>query len=218
MTEAIIVLGGYPEIAPDIFEERRERAEAIAAQHDTNYADPEIHPADAFDLPAIFDELGIEPGRCQFMVFFTSIRKENADEELLTKIDTAAHEEAVNMPGGGLNFYYRGPKVSFLSFDGTLTRNAARSTCAWDTEWQAHQALFGPRHMEAVKIAPDMYENFRPEYFWAFRALDGSVDLVRLNELNEDQTARVAELNQQAKERTERILAELATKNTVTVL
>ncbi|HSW79546.1 MAG TPA: hypothetical protein VLG47_02095 [Candidatus Saccharimonadales bacterium] len=192
---------------------RRAVAEEISAQHGPNYADTDVSPTDAFDLPRVFEALGIQPGEWRYMVVFTSVRKIDSDDETLTIVDEAAYQEADTQVEGGLEFYFRGEAVD----------RKARSYCIWLSRAQAGAASTKPKHIEAVAQAPLNYEP--PEDgkswaagYWAFMTEDGRVILLRPGEMDAVSNAQVEAIDRHALAdiRAKReLLGAAATKHTV---
>ena len=121
----------------------------------------QLHPVRADHATAPIDE-GFDWDRCLesvtggpwYLVVFRSVRRPEADAEILTEFDDLAHLEARGV--GGLRLYFKGeagPDRSCLSL------------CLWDSPEQARAALRLPRHQAAVGIAHRMYERFTLERY-----------------------------------------------------
>lgn len=106
--------------------------------------------AQAFDWQAASAELGVGEW---YLVAFRSIRRDDADEERLTELDTAAHHEAAGAPG--FVHYFKGPKAD----DGSCL-----SFCLWDSRAAARSASGLPAHREAVTILDEMYASYTLEF------------------------------------------------------
>jgi len=100
-----------------------------------------------------------------YLVVFRSVRRATADTALLTEFDDHAYAEALE--AGGLVYYFRGQ----LS-----PRRACLSFCLWDTPEQARAALRLPRHHNAVRAVPEMYESYLLERYTLIKRA-GSPDL-----------------------------------------
>jgi hypothetical protein len=103
-----------------------------------------------FNWEACF--LGEEPGQW-YLVVFRSKHRPNADEVLLTALDTAASAAARELPGF---LYY---------FIGTpLHSGECLSFCLWNSQQEAALASAQPAHREAIAKGIDSYE-----YYWLER-------------------------------------------------
>ena len=96
---------------------------------------------------------GVEPGSF-YLVVFRSVRRADADGELLTEFDDRAHAEARR--AGGLLLYFKGEPDP---------NRACLSLCLWQTREQARAAIHLPRHRAAVGLASTMYESFHLERY-----------------------------------------------------
>lgn len=105
---------------------------------------------DAFDWQRASAELGVGEW---YLVAFRSIRRDDADEERLTALDTAAHHEAAAAPG--FVHYFKGPKAD----DGSCL-----SFCLWDSRAAARSAAGLPAHREAVTVLDEMYASYTLEF------------------------------------------------------
>jgi len=102
-----------------------------------------------------------------YLVVFRSVRRATADTALLTEFDDHAHAEALGV--GGLVYYFKGQLSE---------RRACLSFCLWQTREQAKAALRLPRHHEAVRAVPEMYESYLLErYIIAKRAGSPEIEL-----------------------------------------
>ncbi|QYJ14976.1 hypothetical protein Rxycam_00787 [Rubrobacter xylanophilus DSM 9941] len=81
------------------------------------------------------------------LVAFRSVRREDADEELLERLDRLAYEEASTAPG--FLHYFRGP----LS-----PGRECLSFCLWESAEHARTAASGVLHELAAGAASRMYE------------------------------------------------------------
>lgn len=131
----------------------------------------EIHPeyrtasiTEGFDWRAILSEIARsrELGSKQYLVVFRSLRKPEADGELIARLDAAAHEEA--MASDALFYYFAGE----LGEDGR-----ALSWCLWTDGESARRALHGEAHGEAVRRTPEFYDDFSIELFDVYQFGEG---------------------------------------------
>lgn len=106
---------------------------------------------EGFDWPDYV--AGLEPGS-YYLVVFRSIRRPDADGELLTEFDDRAHAEARR--AGGLILYFKGEPDA----DG-----ACLSLCLWRSREEARAAIHLPRHRAAVGLATTMYASFHLERY-----------------------------------------------------
>lgn len=106
--------------------------------------------ARAFDWDRASAELGVGEW---YLVAFRSIRRDDADEERLTALDSAAHQEAAGAPG--FVHYFKGPKAD----DGSCL-----SFCLWDSRADARTASGLPAHREAVTVLDQMYASYTLEF------------------------------------------------------
>jgi len=110
----------------------------------------------AFDWQTASAELGVAEW---YLVAFRSIRRDEADEERLTALDTAAHHEAAGAPG--FVHYFKGPKAD----DGSCL-----SFCLWTSRAAARSASGLPAHREAVTVLDEMYASYTLEFQRVTRA------------------------------------------------
>jgi hypothetical protein len=106
--------------------------------------------AHAFDWQRASAELDVGEW---YLVAFRSIRRDGADEERLTALDTAAHREAAGAPG--FVHYFKGPKAE----DGSCL-----SFCLWASRGDARSAAGLPAHREAVTVLDEMYASYTLEF------------------------------------------------------
>jgi heme-degrading monooxygenase HmoA len=106
--------------------------------------------AQAFDWQRASAELGVGEW---YLVAFRSIRRDDADEERLTALDSAAHHEAAGAPG--FVHYFKGPKAD----DGSCL-----SFCLWDSRADARAAAGLPAHRDAVAVLDEMYATYTLEF------------------------------------------------------
>jgi heme-degrading monooxygenase HmoA len=106
--------------------------------------------AQAFDWQRASAELGVGEW---YLVAFRSIRRDDADEERLTALDSAAHQEAAGAPG--FVHYFKGPKAD----DGSCL-----SFCLWDSRADARAAAGLPAHRDAVAVLDEMYATYTLEF------------------------------------------------------
>lgn len=119
---------------------------------------------EGFDWSAILKELARtrELGDKQYLVVFRSLRKPEANGELIARLDVAAHEEA--MASDALFHYFAGE----LGEDGR-----ALSWCLWTDGESARDALHGEAHKEAVRRAREFYEEFTIELYDVYQFCSG---------------------------------------------
>jgi len=110
----------------------------------------------AFDWQTASAELGVGEW---YLVAFRSIRRDDADEERLTALDSAAHHEASEAPG--FVHYFKGPKAD----DGSCL-----SFCLWASRAAARSAAGLPAHREAVTVLDEMYASYTLEFQRVTRA------------------------------------------------
>ena len=89
-----------------------------------------------------------------YLVVFRSIRREDADEALLTAFDDRAYEEAV--ASTGLLHYFRG------HLDAS---RACLSFCVWASQAAARAASRKPQHHAAARLVQSMYEHYDLERY-----------------------------------------------------
>ena len=106
---------------------------------------------DAFNWSEALDGIGSLDWH---LVVFRSVRRPDADMDLLTEYDDLAHEEASR--AAGFLHYFKGcatEEGSCLSF------------CLWQDSVQAHLAGMRPQHRIAMSITVAMYESYRLERY-----------------------------------------------------
>ena len=103
-------------------------------------------------------------GGCAFerlyLVVFRSVRRTNADLELLREHDDRAYERALE--SGGLLRYFKGEANE---------RGECLSFCLWETREQAIEAVGAPSHQTAAAISGRMYESYVLERYWLKKVL-----------------------------------------------
>ncbi len=104
-----------------------------------------------FDWPVIadhdFDQL--------YLVVFRSVRRPEADLDLLREHDDRAYEKALE--SGGLLRYFKGDADE---------RRECLSFCLWETRGQAIAAAGAASHRSAADISVLMYESYVLERYW----------------------------------------------------
>lgn len=108
--------------------------------------------AEAFNWDEL--ELPAEVEREWYIVAFRSTRAKDSPSKDLYEADRLAHEEAVSR--GGLLLYWYGSPTA-------LGSNLA--TCIWQSRKHAVLANSGPRHLEAIRLAREMYEIYSLERY-----------------------------------------------------
>lgn len=94
-----------------------------------------------------------------YLVVFRSVRRADADLELLREHDERAHEMARR--SGGLLRYFKGEANE---------RGECVSFCLWETRDQAVEAAGAPAHRSAATISARMYESYVLERYWLEKA------------------------------------------------
>lgn len=107
-----------------------------------------------------------------YLVVFRSIRREDADLQLLRQCDDRAYAEAVR--AGGLLRYFKGEMNE---------RRECLSFCLWESGEQAARAAGGTHHRDASRISSRMYESYELERYELSR--DPMGDHVRFRSLDE---------------------------------
>ncbi|KAI5477882.1 hypothetical protein MNV49_005775 [Pseudohyphozyma bogoriensis] len=115
----------------------------------TNYAREEY--AEAFNWPDLVLPEDIE--REWYIVAFRSIRAPGSPSKDLYQADRDAHEEAVGA-GGLICYWYGVPQDGY---------NLA--TCIWQSRKHAVAANSGKKHVEAMKLAAEMYAYYGLERY-----------------------------------------------------
>ncbi|HEY7589815.1 MAG TPA: hypothetical protein VH723_02410 [Candidatus Limnocylindrales bacterium] len=88
-----------------------------------------------------------------YLVAFRSVQKPSADQELLNRMDEAAHAEVTAAPG--FVHYFKGPLTA---------RRECLSFCLWDGRSEARRAAGGPAHVAAIGIIGETYERYTLEF------------------------------------------------------
>jgi hypothetical protein len=90
-----------------------------------------------------------------YLVVFHSVRRPNADLDLLREHDDRAYEKALE--SGGLLRYFKGDANE---------RRECLSFCLWETRGQAIEAAGAASHQSAADISVQMYESYVLERYW----------------------------------------------------
>lgn len=88
-----------------------------------------------------------------YLVAFRSVRRDDADEAILTEFDEQAHQEAMTSPG--FIHYVKGPRA---------TDGSCMSFCLWESRPLARAAAGRPLHAEAAALAGRMYARYTLEF------------------------------------------------------
>jgi hypothetical protein len=88
-----------------------------------------------------------------YLVAFRSVRRADADEEMLRLYDDLAHHEAEGAPG--FIHYFKGPTAG----DGSCL-----SFCMWRSRAEARAAAGRPAHLRAVSLLEAMYQQYTLEF------------------------------------------------------
>ena len=123
-----------------------------------HYADKAIE--EGFD----WSSLDGVPFERLYLVVFRSIRREDADVELLREHDDRAYEEAIR--SGGLLRYFKGTPNE---------RRECLSFCLWETREQAVRAAGAPQHGRAAEISYRTYERYDLERYDVLKG-DGAIE------------------------------------------
>jgi hypothetical protein len=118
------------------------------------------------NLPPDYATLSIEDGFdwstlscCLFerlyLVVFRSLRRPEADLDLLRKHDDRAYEEA--LASGGLLRYFKGQANEW---------GECLSFCLWETREQARQAANAASHRSAAGVSAQMYLSYSIDRYW----------------------------------------------------
>jgi hypothetical protein len=97
-----------------------------------------------------------------YLVVFRSVRRPEADLELLREHDERAHEEALE--SGGLLRYFKGEANE---------RGECLSFCLWEKREQAVAAAGAASHRSAAAILVRMYESYALERYWLKKIVTG---------------------------------------------
>ncbi len=96
--------------------------------------------------------------RCPFdslyLIVFRSLRRPEADLDLLRELDDRAYEEA--LASGGLLSYFKGHANE---------QGQCLSFCLWETGEQARKASGAPRHRSAASITAQTYLTYTLERY-----------------------------------------------------
>ena len=98
-----------------------------------------------------FDEL--------YLVVFRSVRRPEADLDLLLEHDQRAYAEALE--SGGLLRYFKGEANE---------RRECMSFCLWETSERAGEAASAASHKSAAKITARMYLSYVLDRYWLKKA------------------------------------------------
>src|SRR5918994_3171857 len=90
-----------------------------------------------------------------YLVVFRSVRRPDADLDLLREHDDRAHEKALE--SGGLLRYFKGEADE---------RRDCLSFCLWETREQAIEASGAAAHQSAAEISVRMYESYMLDRYW----------------------------------------------------
>jgi len=116
---------------------------------------------DAFTWQDAGDDLG--DGEW-YLVVFRSVRRADADEEMLRLYDDLAHQEAEVAPG--FIHYFKGPTAG----DGSCL-----SFCLWRSRAEARAAAGKPAHLRAVSLLEAMYQRYTLEFHRVARQAGGAL-------------------------------------------
>ena len=106
-----------------------------------------------------------------YLVVFRSVRRADADLDLLRERDDLAYGEALR--SGGLLRYFKGEANE---------RRECLSFCLWEGRLQAERAAGGASHSRAARIAAETYERYDLERYELTKGGDeeGSISFRRL--------------------------------------
>ena len=110
---------------------------------------------DGFD----WSSLSLCPFDSLYLIVFRSLRRPEADLDLLRELDDRAYEEA--LISGGLLRYFKGQANE---------RGECLSFCLWETREQATKAAGAPRHRSAAGISAQMYISYILDRYWLKKA------------------------------------------------
>ena len=126
----------------------------ISPRH-SDYATLSIE--DGFDWAALscclFEKL--------YLVVFRSLRRAEADLDLLREHDDRAYEEA--LASGGLLRYFKGQANE---------RGECLSFCLWETREQARRAADAASHRSAAGVSAQMYLSYSLKRYWIRKVLE----------------------------------------------
>src|ERR671912_804551 len=132
------------ELSADLYE----ACQRISPRH-SDYATLSIE--DGFDWSSL--------SRCSFeslyLVAFRSVRRPEANPDLLHYHDDRAYEEA--LASGGLLRYFKGQANE---------RGECLSFCLWETREQARRAADAASHHSAAAVSAQMYLSYVLERYW----------------------------------------------------
>ena len=94
-----------------------------------------------------------------YLVVFRSVRRPDADLDLLREHDDRAYEEALR--SGGLLKYFKGHANE---------RGECLSFCLWETRENAREAAGASSHQSAADITARMYVSYVLDRYWLKRA------------------------------------------------
>jgi hypothetical protein len=116
---------------------------------------PELYATLPIDRAFNWDDCAEQGTRGEwYLVCFRSIRRPEADEALLQRLDDAAHEDAAASPG--FVHYFKGA---------TTSAGACLSFCLWQSRALARAAAGRPLHVEATTVTNEMYSSYRLEFY-----------------------------------------------------
>ena len=95
-----------------------------------------------------------------YLVVFRSVRRPDADLDLLREHDDQAYEQALE--SGGLLRYFKGEANE---------QRECLSFCLWETREQAIEAAGAASHQSAADISVLMYESFVLDRYWLKKVL-----------------------------------------------
>src|SRR3712207_781114 len=95
-----------------------------------------------------------------YLVVFRSVRRPDADLELLGEHDDRAYQKALD--SGGLLRYFKGEANE---------RGECLSFCLWESRKQAIEAAGSASHRSAAEISAQMYESFVLDRYWLKKVL-----------------------------------------------
>jgi hypothetical protein len=95
-----------------------------------------------------------------YLIVFRSVRRPNADLDLLLEHDDRAYEKALE--SGGLLRYFKGEANE---------RRECLSFCLWETRGQAIEAAGAASHQAAADISLLIYESYVLERYWLKKAV-----------------------------------------------
>jgi len=110
------------------------------------------------------DCLGRVPFGNLYLVVFRSVRRADADPDLLRRYDDLAFTEAWDT--GGLFHYFKGELNE---------RRECLSFCLWESREQAVAAASGMKHDKAASITPQMYDSYVLERYQVLEGAHGPI-------------------------------------------